>query len=281
MDEVRQCCVPVDGAVTTAWDHGGMTTDSLPPDLDLPEESTRRPWYRSAWVIGILGGVMVGMGAFYIGLIAIILLVGDRTREPAVRIGAAVLIFWWTFAVWATRSSGNGALPYVGFALLAIAAVFLTRASLERRGAPWAQRLGVTLLAGLAAALAVLQLVPFGVRSPDVDQHRALALAVEHRADGTGEQIEATQALVVLARYLVVQRPYWVVAMFEPHQDTTKTRDGEPCFGRAQTYLVDGLSGEVQTIKDILEADDDEDDDDGCLPVGGTRVDDLVELPES
>jgi hypothetical protein len=251
----------------------------MPPDAPTTAQAEPtaavRPWYRSTWFLALTGGLAVYVGLQFVGLIAVVLLVGDHTRDRDARIGGGVLIFWWTFAVASTRASGFGPLPYVGFALLAIASVFLVRGALDRRGLPWGARWGVTVLAALAVVLGVLQLVPYGFRSPTVDSGRAVELVAEKRAaDAQDEDIAATRALAELGRVLVTQRPYWVVAVFEPSSAKAETPDGNPCFSRAQAYVVDGVDGRITRADKIVEPDDDE----PCLPINEDTADDLVDL---
>lgn len=262
-----------------------MSAEEPVPELPvLPEqpgdsgEPAGRPWFRTGWFLFATGGVAVYLGLQFVGLIAVVLLVGDRTRERSLRIGAAVLIFWWTFTVATAGSLGNGAVPYLHFALLAISAVFLGRTVLDRREQPWRLRLGPSVLLLLAAVLAVVHLVPYGVRSPSVDRVRAVQLVAEERRGDAEGQIRATKALPQLARTPVLQKPFWLVATFEPHPDRAETDGGEPCFRRIQTYVVDALDRQVRRSDDLIEAEG-EDDEDDCLEVDAATVERLVDLP--
>lgn len=260
-----------------------MTTPEQPGGQADPSE---RRWFRSNPFLILTGGLLVVIGSYFLGLIAIVLLAGDRSRDTESRIGGAVLIFSWMF-IWTLP----GASPYAAFSLLAIAAYFLGRSAWQRRRG--SVRAGWRVPAGLAvgaAALGVLALVPYGVRSSEFDADEAARRVVAGRSDGTSRQVrpadflvygelawqddfrpvEASQQLVATARLRFTNTPIFYVVLFEQNPKTARTGDGEPCFSSSETHSVHGLSGEVVNLG-RLEANDE---DGGCLQLPrGTRAD--------
>ncbi len=266
--------------------------EAMPTDLDRPDDGldleppSLRPWYRRTPFLVFTGGVLVVVGNYFLGLIAVVLLAGDRTRDPDSRIGGAVLIFAWMFT-WTLP----GASPYVAFALLGIAAAFLGRSALARRaGRIDREWRGVAALAAVAALLAVLSLVPYGVRSSRFDADEAAAKVLAARVDGTSRDvgpgdfpvfgalafqddfrpITPSRQLVAPARLRFTNTPIYYVVLFEQNPNTALTGDGEPCFSASETHSVHGLSGEVVHLgrQDARKKDG------GCLPLPrGTRTD--------
>ncbi|HVE62962.1 MAG TPA: hypothetical protein VNB94_04080 [Mycobacteriales bacterium] len=259
------------------------------PDLVRPPDAVgppQRAWYRRNAFLTVIGGVLVVIGNFFLGLIAVVLLAGDRTRDADSRVGGAVLIFAWMF-IWTLP----GASPYAGFALLGIAAWFLLRSA--RRRATGAVRAGWRTPAALgvaATALAVLGLVPYGVRSADFDADTAVTKALAARANGDDREvrpadfavygglafqedfdpIRPAQRLVAPARFRFTNAPIYYVVLLQQNPTTASTGDGEPCFSASETLTVHGITGQVVN----LGRQDARAEDGTCLPLlRGTRDD--------
>lgn len=213
-----------------------------------------RPWYRRLEFL-VPAGVLSGLvGLFFVGLIVMLLLVGDPRRDRDLRIGGPVLLLWW---LWTWTLPGTS--PYIGAGLLLVAAVFLGRAARTASGRARAVTGGLALA---AIALAVAGLVPYGVRQPDLGEGEALRLVLEARR-GDPENVDAAKADVVPARERFTSRPYYFVVLHEQNPDRAVTGDGEPCFRRAEVHVVDGIDGSVerQRIADALPEDG------NCLPL--------------
>jgi hypothetical protein len=245
-----------------------------------------RQWYRRNPFLAVIGGVLVVVGNYFLGLIAVVLLAGDRTRDTESRIGGAVLIFAWMF-IWTLP----GASPYAGFALLAIAAWFLLRSARRRASGDVQVGWRAPAILGLAAVVgAVLGLVPYGVRSAEFDADAAVDRVLSARerdsdrpvrpADfavygGLAFQddfspIEPAQRLVAAARFRFTNAPIYYVVLLEQNPTTASTGDGEPCFSASETLTVHGITGEVVN----LGRQDAREEDGRCLPLlRGTRAD--------
>ncbi|HVE99710.1 MAG TPA: hypothetical protein VNA12_11085 [Mycobacteriales bacterium] len=261
---------------------GAGPADAAGPAVEPP---SLRPWFRRNPLIVLLGGVLVVVGNYFLGLIAIVLLAGDRTRDIPSRIGGAVLVFSWMF-VWTLP----GVSPYVGFTLFAIAAYYLLRSAwLRRRGdVPLGWRLPAALGAG-AAVLAVVGLAPYGVRTSGFDEDEAARRVLAARTAGTDRQVtradfatygglafqedfepvDAAQRLVAAARFRFTNAPIYYVVLFEENSTTKRTGDGEPCFSASETLTIHGITGDVVNLgrHDALEEDG------GCLRLlRGTRA---------
>lgn len=246
-----------------------MPIDVTPPeqlDPDVPEAVAAgpRPWFRRNAFIAMLGGVLVVVGNFFLGLIAVVLLAGDRTRDRDSRIGGAVLVFAWMFT-WTLP----GVSAYVGFTLFSIAAYYLLRSAWQRRGGR--SRLGwrsTAALGAVAAVLAGVGLVPYGVRTSGFDEDDAARRVLAARESGTARQvtrgdfltygaisfqddfrpIDADQRIVAKARFRFTNAPIYYVVLFEQNPKTAVTGDGEPCFSSSETLTVHGITGEVVNL---------------------------------
>jgi len=257
--------------------HEGTVLDR--PDGEPPGASAGRPWFRSNAFLAVVGGLLVVAGLYILGLIAIVLLAGDRTRDRESRVGGAVLIFAWMFT-WTLP----GASPYMAFTLLGIAAYFLGRSAMRRRaGEVRAGWRSPAALAAVAVVAAVAGLVPHGIRSSGFDADEAAAKVLAAREDGTARRvsgsdfpiyggqsfqddfrpIDAAQRLVAAARLRFTNTPMYYVVLFEQNDETKLTGDGEPCFSASETHSVHGLSGDVVN----LGRQDAREEDGGCLPL--------------
>ncbi|HVF20374.1 MAG TPA: hypothetical protein VNA14_09040 [Mycobacteriales bacterium] len=269
-----------------------MNSDTEIAEAPASAASARRPWFRSNAFLVFAGGLLVVLGLFFLGLIAIVLLAGDRSRDTDSRVGGAVLMFAWMFT-WTLP----GVSPYGAFALLAIAAWFLLKSARLRRTAEsaggWRAPGALAAISGLAAVLA---LVPYGFRSSDFDADDAARRVLEARTNGSARQvdpgdfavyglramtddfepIEPSQRLVAAARLRFLNTPIYYVVLFEQNPTTTFTGDGEPCFSASETHSVHGLSGEVVNLgrQDAI------DEDGGCLPLPRGTQEDLEEIPD-
>lgn len=256
------------------------------PATPAAPSATQRRWYRTNAFLSFTGGVLVVIGNFFLGLIAVVLLAGDRSRDTESRIGGAVLIFAWMFT-WTLP----GASPYAAFALLAIAAWFLLRSARNRAtGAVAGGWRSPAVLGFAAAALAVLGLVPYGVRSPDFTSDEAVTRALAARASDADREVrpadflvygqlafqddfapvDPAQRLVAKARFRFTNAPLYYVVLLEQNPTRALTGDGEPCFSASETLTVHGITEDVVNLgrQDALDADG------GCLRLlRGTRED--------
>ncbi|MCA1822961.1 MAG: hypothetical protein ABR520_07475 [Mycobacteriales bacterium] len=202
-----------------------------------------RPRWQALWFVCLVGVVGPALGLYFLGLIAAFVLAIDATRPKGIRAAGVAVLAWWTW-VWTLP----GVPPYPSFALLGIAATSLVRSA----AATWrAERHAAIAAAGLAvgvATLAVLSLLPYGVRAPRVDRSHALAQALDaHRSAGSGA-IDARWAQVATARQRFIQRPLYYVVLFEPNPSLASTDDGEPCFRRSETYRIDGVDARATDL---------------------------------
>lgn len=267
-------------------DDPALTQPPLDPGHEPVDQTGRagRAWYRRSAFIAMLGGVLVVRGNFWLGLIAIVLLAGDRTRDLAVRIGGSVLIVAWMFT-WTLP----GVSPYVGFTLFSIAAYYLLSSARSRHRGEVAHGWRAPLALGAASVvLAVVGLVPYGVRSRGWDEDAAARRARAARAAGDDRRVargdvlvygagafqddfdpvDAQHRLVEPARFRFTNAPIYYVVLFEENDETRRTGDGEPCFVASETLTVHGVSGEVVNLGryDAVEEDG------FCLPLlRGTR----------
>lgn len=266
-----------------------MTTTAEPetgePDVpDTGAPPTARAWFRRLPVIFGVGLVVGFLGQFFLGLVVIALLISDQTRPDWVRAGGALLLGWW-LAVWTLDSTP----PWLGALLLGLAAAAFVAAARARRkdSAGWSVATGVVAAACLG--LAALNLWPHGLRHRDVSRSDAERAAVTAIQDGSARTLEsrdvvryglaalashdepplrATAVQTVASRFRFTQTPIWYVVAFEPNPTVPTTLDGEPCFKRSETVVVDALSGAVTRlgVRTALEEDN------GCLRLKlGTR----------
>ena len=272
----------VDPSIDDPVDGGGRDSDPGGP-ADPPAGSRR--WFRTNTFLAFAGGVLVLLGNQFLGLIAVVLLAGDRTRDRSSRIGGAVLVFAWIMT-WGPSGAPS---PYASFALFAIAAVFLGQSTRQRRSGDvpggWRAPAG---LAAAAGALAVLALVPYGMRGSAFDEDAAVERVLAARADGSARRVrpadfavygrlafqsdfdpvQASQRLVAPSRLRFTSAPIYYVVLLEQNPTTKLTGDGEPCFSASETHTVHGRSGRVVNLGrvDALK------DDGGCLQLPrGTR----------
>jgi hypothetical protein len=238
-------------------------------DLAAPEARGRQWWQRLPFLV-LVGVLPVPFGLFFLGFIAIALLLTDGTRESEVRAGGAVLLFWWAYSF-----REGDTTPYFGVLLLAVAAVLLVRGALRRRAAggraAWVPVTGATL----AVALGVAGFVPYGYREPSVTRDEAVRRTVAERAARPWRGIDAQSYLVDRGRLRIVHKPVWYVALFERNAIVERTADGQPCFSRREVWQVDALSGRVaRATYDEASAGGDP-----CLPVRLGTEEDLRPLP--
>lgn len=250
------------------------------------DPAAARRWYRRNPFLGFTGGVLVVVGNYFLGLVAVVLLAGDRSRDLESRIGGAVLIFAWMF-IWTLP----GASPYAGFALLAIATWYLLRSARRRATGAIPAGWRAPAVLGLAAAvLGIVGLVPYGVRPAEFDEDTAVAKVLAAREEGTVrrvrpadfvrygglafqddfEPVDPAQRLVAAARFRLTNAPIYYVLLLEQHPTTALTGDGEPCFTASETLTIHGITGDVVNLgrQDAVEEDG------GCLPLRrGTRED--------
>ncbi|MEP7055329.1 MAG: hypothetical protein ABI912_08790 [Actinomycetota bacterium] len=164
-----------------------------------------------------------------------LLFLTDLRRHPYTRLGGTLVIAWWTF-VWARASVP----PLIGLGMLLAAGGAYVVAVVQQIRRPVAtMRNGA--LAAACFALALLNVVPYGLRSPDLTKQQALNRAV---AASRGD-VHATQAQIARTRRRFDQRPVFLVLLFEPNAVAATTQDGEPCFRREEVHVVDGLTGAV------------------------------------
>lgn len=217
----------------------------------------RRWWQRLPFLV-VVGVLPVPFGLFFLGFIAIALLLTDGTREPEVRGGGAVLLFWWAYSFREGDTS-----PYVSAVLLLVAAGLLGRGVLARRGGGW-RSVGLPALGVvLAVAAAVVAFVPDGYRSPQVGREEALRLTLAERAAHPWRGIAADEYFADRGRIRFVHTPVWYVVLYERNATVARTVDGEPCFTHREVWRVDRLDGDVTRAS----YDDVEFSDDPCLPV--------------
>jgi hypothetical protein len=251
-------------------------TPSADSPVAVPEPKAAAWWRHLAFVIAL--ALLPRIGLYFCGLIAMVILFSDQRRNAYTRLGGTLLIGWWTFT-WAR----SGVPPLLGLALLAAAAAAFAVAAVQQSG----QR--VTLvrnasLAVVAGVLAVLNVVPYGKRSAEFGEDEALRRAVAASAG----RVEATHAQVAATRERLIQRPLYVVLLFEPNPTTAETLDREPCFRRAEVHVVDGLDGTVDRAdlidrlllanrrSNVAEA---RKKDGFCLPLPRGTSQDIVPLP--
>jgi hypothetical protein len=234
------------------------TTAPVAPDPATAPAPVRRWWQRLPFLV-LVGVLPLPFGLFFLGFIAIALLLSDATRESEVRAGGGVLLLWWEYSFREGETT-----PYVGAVMLAIAAVLLALGARRRLAyggvrAAWGP-LGGTLL---AAALGVVVLVPYGYRQPEVTREAAARRVFEERAARPWKVGRATDYLVDPGRLRVIHKPVWYVAVYERHATIERTQDSQPCFSRREVWRVDALDGSVTraTYDDAAAGDD------PCLPI--------------
>jgi hypothetical protein len=192
-----------------------------------------KPWWRNLGVILALAALpRIGLG--FAGLVAMMLLFTDQRRHPYTRLGGTLLIGWWTF-LWAR----SGVPILFGLGLLGASAACFGVAAMQSQE-PTA-RIRNAVIAALAALLAVLNVFPWGTRKAEFDKAAALTRAMQ----ATQREVKPTHAQVTKTRERFVQRPLYLVLLFEPNEKTAQTGDGEPCFRRAEVHVVDALDGSV------------------------------------
>ena len=211
------------------------TTAVAPGGAPHPGDAAAAPrrWWRHLGVILALAA-LARLGLGFAGLVAMMLLFTDQRRHPYARLGGTLLIGWWTYT-WARA----GVPPLLGLGLLAAAGVCFAVAAVQQQTP--AARIRNAALAVLATLLGLLNVIPYGTRAAAFDEAGALSRA--QRA--TKREVRPTHAQVTKTRERFVQRPLYLVLLFEPNEKTAKTADGEPCFRRAEVHVVDGLDGSV------------------------------------
>ena len=216
---------------------GEVAATAVPDAAEQPAGAEPRGWWRAGPFLAALTLATALLGQFFLGLIAILLLVSDTRRSTEARLAGAAVMVWALFT-----ATPLGAGPWVGLLLLGAAAGLWGRLAWRTR-----RRLRLLPAAGAvaAAALAVVHVVPYGLRAPTVSPDEAVQRALTARGAG---RVAATRLLVERSRLRVVQRPFWYVVFYEPHPDKAFTADREPCFSRAETLTVDGLDGRVRRV---------------------------------
>lgn len=205
-----------------------------PGALPTPNAIGAKTWWRNLAVIVLLAA-LTRVGFYFTGVVAMLILLSDLRRHPYTRLGGTITIAWWTF-VWARASVP----PLVGLGLLLAAAAAFAVATQQQFAAPIAAVRNAAL-ALTAVALALLNIVPYGLKAPRFGKQEALARAV---AASRGA-IRATHAQVARTRERFDQRPVYLVLLFEPNTVAATTSDGEPCFRREEVHVVDGITGGV------------------------------------
>ncbi|MEO6714608.1 MAG: hypothetical protein ABIM89_14400 [Mycobacteriales bacterium] len=194
----------------------------------------RAPWWRHVAVILVLAA-LTRVGFYFAGLVAALIMLTDLRRHPYTRLGSSLVLVWWTF-VWGRASVP----PLIGLGLLGCAAAAYAVAATQQRERRASLARNV-VYASVAAALALLNVLPYGLRGPSLDKQAALSRALA----ASRSEIDATHAQVVRTRERFNQRPLFLVLLFEPNANAATTGDGEPCFQREEVHIVDGLSGDV------------------------------------
>ena len=249
-----------------------MTTDTPVTTEPTAPPAMRRWWQRLPFLV-LVGVLPLPFGMYFLGFIAIFLLLSDVTRESEVRAGGAVLLLWWTYSFREGDTS-----PYFGAVLLAIAAVLLARGWRKRvtggsSGGGWPARWAPLAGALLAAGLGVLVLVPYGYRSFEVTRADAVRRVFAERAARPWTGLDASDYLVESGRLRVIHTPVWYVAVYERNTTVTRTADGQPCFSRREVWRVDGLDGSVRrATSDVASGDP-------CLPIRIGTEEDLEPAP--
>lgn len=242
--------------------------DSVTP---VPREAPpgRRWWQRLPFLL-LVGVAPLPFGLYFLGFIAIALLLSDSTREPEVRAGGSVLLFWWAYSFREGDTS-----PYFGALLLAIAAVLMVRGVRRRLERGWRAAWAPAVGALLAVAMGVVVFVPYGYRGFDVTREAAAERVFEERATHPWKGIRATSYLVERGRLRVIHKPVWYVAVFEKNATVDKTADKQPCFSRREVWRVDALDGTVTRAT----YDEASVGDDPCLPIRMGTEADLLPAP--
>lgn len=250
------------------------TAMNPPPGAD---ESAGSPWWRHLAVVLLLAA-LTRVGFYFAGLVAMLIVLTDLRRHQYTRLGGTLVLAWWTF-LWGR----SGVPPLIGFGLLGLAAGCFAVAAAGQPG----HRAAVirnAVLAAVAAALALLNIVPYGLDSPTLTKNEALERAITARRG----DIEATHAQVVRTRERFDQRPVYLVLLFELNKVTAKTRDGEPCFTREEVHYVDGLNGAVDRSRlvdrlmlavDRYQVATAREEDGNCLPLPRGTSRDIVTVP--
>lgn len=206
-------------------------TNSLGEGSVRPGTDGKAPWWRHLAVVLLLVA-LTRVGLYAAGVVAMLIVLTDLRRHPYARLGGTLAIAWWTFA-WA-RSSVP---PLIGLGLMLLAAgAFSVAAAQQRHRAP---RVAVNaVLAVVALALALLNVVPYGTKPSRLTNQEALASALA----ASRNDVRATDAQVVRTRERFTQRPVFLVLLFERNAKAATTRDGEPCFRRGEVHIVDGIT---------------------------------------
>jgi hypothetical protein len=236
---------------------------------EAPVERRRR-WWQTVPLLLLLGVVAPPFGLYFLGFIAIALLLTDVTRETEVRAGGAVLLFWWA---WSFREGDTT--PYFGVILLAIGATLFARVAVRRLRAGRRDAWLPGVVALLAVAFGVASFVPYGYREPTVTREEAARLVFAERAAHPWRRIDASSYLVDRGRLRLVHKPVWYVTVYERNPTVELTVDKQPCFSRREVWGVDALDGSVSRVTyDEARAGGDP-----CLPLRAGTKDDLRPAP--
>jgi hypothetical protein len=236
---------------------------------EAPVERRRR-WWQTVPVLALLGVVAPPFGLFFLGFVAIALLLSDVTRETEVRAGGAVLLFWWAYSF-----REGDTTPYFGMVLLAIGATLFARVAVTRLRAGRRDAGLPGAVALLAVALGVVSFVPYGYREATVTRDEAARRVFAERAAHPWRRIDASSYLVDRGRLRVVHKPVWYVAVYERNPTVELTVDKQPCFSRREVWRVDALDGSVtRATYDEARAGGDP-----CLPLRAGTKDDLRPAP--
>lgn len=208
------------------------TTSTTPGPAGGPVDGdARSPWWRHLAFVLLL--VALARFSLYAAtLVGMVIFFSDQRRNLFTRLGGTILMAWWLLT-W----SWSAAPPVIAMTLLVLSAVGYVMAARSEQGHRWAVvRNGA--FAAVAVALAVLNVVPWGLREATIDGDEALRIALAAKRGS----VDPTDAQVVPTRERFTQRPVYAVLLFERDGART-TADGEPCFRRLDTHIVDGLDG--------------------------------------
>lgn len=237
---------------------------------DQPDQPARRAWYRRLPVLLVVGVLPVPFGLYFLGFIAMAMLLSDRTRDVPVKAGGALTLFWWAY----TFRQGDTT-PFVAAPLLVIAAALFAQSAWQRR----TERTGPVWLPALCAAgllaLAVAAWVPDGYRPARITRDDAVRRVVAERTARPWRGIKATDYFAEGGRARLVHTRLWYVVLYERNATVERTVDGETCFSRREVWKVNALDGKVSRVTyDEASAGDDP-----CLPVRAGTQRDLREVP--
>jgi hypothetical protein len=225
---------------------------------DAQGQQLGRAWWQRLPFVLLVGVLPVPFGLYFLGFIAMALLLSDRTRDTEVRAGGAVALFWWAYAF-----RQGDTTPYVAAPLLVTAAALFAVSAWKRRtertGPVWLPAVAAVVLLGFAVAA----FVPYGYRPRDVTRDAAVRAVVAERTAHPWKGIAATAYLAEGGRTRFVHTPLWFVVLYEPNATVARTADNEPCYARREVWKVNALDGAVSRVT----SDEASAGGDPCLPV--------------